>query len=96
MDPGSRSLGGQLAEPITRHAYPQNVSDAAFRQLVDGDPDDRDPSHKPKDGDFTRPIQAAESVWIIVRREAVKAAASAHPYEDPIYWAGFVLVGAPD
>jgi hypothetical protein len=30
----------------------------------------------------------------IVRREAAKAAA--HPYEDPIYWAGFVLVGAPD
>jgi tetratricopeptide (TPR) repeat protein len=32
----------------------------------------------------------------IVRREAVKAATAAHPYEDPIYWAGFVLVGAPD
>ena len=36
--PGSRSLGGLLAEPITRHAYPQNLSDAAFYQLVDGDP----------------------------------------------------------
>jgi tetratricopeptide (TPR) repeat protein len=32
----------------------------------------------------------------IVRREAVKAAPSAHPYEHPIYWAGFVLIGAPD
>ena len=32
----------------------------------------------------------------IVRRQAVKAGPSAHPYEDPIYWAGFVLVGAPD
>ena len=32
----------------------------------------------------------------IVRREVVKAAPSAHPYEDPTYWAGFVLVGAPD
>ena len=32
----------------------------------------------------------------VVRREAVKAASSAHPYEDPTYWAGFVLVGAPD
>ncbi len=32
----------------------------------------------------------------IVRREAVKAASPAHPYEDPTYWAGFVLVGAPD
>jgi foldase protein PrsA len=71
MDRGSASLGGQLAEPITRHAYPQNVSDAAFRQLVDGDPDDKDPSHKPKDGDFTGPIQAAESVWVILRRDAV-------------------------
>ncbi len=30
----------------------------------------------------------------IVRREVVKAAPSAHPYEDPTYWAGFVLVGA--
>jgi foldase protein PrsA len=71
MDPGSRSLGGQLAEPITRHAYPQNVSDAAFQQLVDGDPADKDPSHKPKNGDFTGPIQAAESVWIVLRRDAV-------------------------
>jgi parvulin-like peptidyl-prolyl isomerase len=71
MDPGSRSLGGLLAEPITRHAYPQNVSDAAFRQLVDGDPDDKDPAHKPKNGDFTGPIQAAESVWVILRREGV-------------------------
>jgi tetratricopeptide (TPR) repeat protein len=32
----------------------------------------------------------------IVRREAAKAGPSAHPYEDPTYWAGFVLVGAPD
>ena len=32
----------------------------------------------------------------IVRRESVKSASSAHPYEDPTYWAGFVLVGAPD
>ena len=54
MDTGSRSLGGLLAEPITRHAYPQTISDAAFRQLVDGDPDDQDPSHKPKDGRFHR------------------------------------------
>ena len=71
MDAGSRSLGGQLAEPITRHAYPQTVSDAAFRQLVDGDPNDKDPTHKPKNGDITGPIQAAESVWVILRRDAV-------------------------
>jgi foldase protein PrsA len=71
MDAGSRSLGGQLAEPITRHAYPQNVSDAAFRQLVDGDPEDKDPTHKPKNGDVSGPIQAAESVWVVLRRDAV-------------------------
>src|SRR5262249_59290865 len=38
MDSGSRSLGGLLAEPITRHAYPQHVSDAAFTHLVDAHP----------------------------------------------------------
>ena len=71
MDTGSRSLGGLLAEPITRHAYPQNLSDAAFHQLVDGDPRDKDPSHKPKDGDFTGPIQVGETVWVILRRESI-------------------------
>jgi parvulin-like peptidyl-prolyl isomerase len=71
MDQGSRSLGGLLAEPITRHAYPQNISDNAFRQLVDGDAKDRNPEHKPKDGDFTGPIQIGEMAWIILRRESV-------------------------
>jgi foldase protein PrsA len=71
MDTGSRSLGGLLAEPITRHAYPQNVSDAAFAQLVDGDPKDKDPGHKPKNGDFTGPIQVAEATWVLIRREDV-------------------------
>ena len=71
MDPGSRSLGGQLAEPITRHAYPQTISDAAFYQLVDGDPADHDLTHKPKDGDFTGPIQVQEMAWVILRRESV-------------------------
>jgi hypothetical protein len=71
MDSFSRSLGGLLSAPITRHAYPLNISDAAFHQLVDGDPQDRDPSHKPKDGDFTGPIQADENVWIILRRESM-------------------------
>jgi foldase protein PrsA len=71
MDTGSRSLGGLLAEPMTRHAYPTTISDAAFRQLIDGDPLDKDPSHKPKDGDFTGPIQADESAWIILRRESI-------------------------
>ena len=71
MDAGSRSLGGLLGEPITRHAYPQNLSDAAFQQLVDGDPADKDSSHKPKDGDFTGPIQVSEMAWVILRRESV-------------------------
>ena len=77
MDPGSRSLGGLLAEPITRHAIPQNLSEAAFHQLVDGDPTDRDPTHKPKDGDFTGPIQVGELVWVILRREEVVPATRA-------------------
>jgi parvulin-like peptidyl-prolyl isomerase len=71
MDLSTRSLGGLLAEPITRHAHPENVADAAFAQLVDGDPNDKDPSHKPKNGDFTGPIQASESTWVILRREGV-------------------------
>lgn len=74
MDSGSRSLGGLLAEPISRHAYPKNVSEASFEQLVDGDPKDKDPSHKPKNGDFTGPIQVAQSTWILLRREDVIAA----------------------
>jgi foldase protein PrsA len=71
MDPGSRSLGGLLAEPITRHAYPKHVADRAFQQLVDGDPLDKDPSHKPKNGDITGLIQVSESAWVILRREEV-------------------------
>ena len=54
-----------MAQPITRHAYPQTLSDAAFRQLVDGDPSDKDPTHKPQDGVFTGPIQVGEMAWVI-------------------------------
>lgn len=71
MDTGSRSLGGLLAEPISRHAYPATVSDAAFQQLVDGDAADKNPDHKPKNGDFTGPIQVAEATWVILRRESI-------------------------
>jgi parvulin-like peptidyl-prolyl isomerase len=71
MDTGSRSLGGLLAEPISRHAYPKNVSEAAFYQLVDGDAADKNPAHKPKDGDFTGPIQVAEATWVLLRRESM-------------------------
>ena len=79
MDSGSRSLGGLLAEPITRHAYPQHVADAAFYQLVDGDPKDKDPKHKPKDHDFTGPIQVAEATWVVIRREGVIPAQPVDP-----------------
>ncbi len=78
MDTASRSLGGLLADPITRHAYPQTLSDAAFRQLVDGDQADHDPDHKPKDGSFTGPIQAGELVWVILRRESLDPAKKAN------------------
>jgi parvulin-like peptidyl-prolyl isomerase len=83
MDSASRSLGGLVGEPITRHAYPQTLSDAAFYQLVDGDPADRDPTHKPKDGDFTGPIQVGESVWVIIRRESVEQGAKNLSLKDP-------------
>jgi hypothetical protein len=82
IDVTSRSLGGLLGEPITRHAHPRNVSDAAFLQLVDGDPKDQDPTHKPKDGDFTGPIQVAESNWVIIRREGLIPAQGAD-FKDP-------------
>ncbi len=62
--PATASLGGLLAQPITRHAIPENLSDAAFHQFVDGDSRDKDPSHKPKDGDFTGPIQVGELGWV--------------------------------
>jgi foldase protein PrsA len=75
IDESSKALGGLLATPISRHAYPLNVSDAAFRQLVDGDPDDKDPAHKPKDGDYTGPIEVSgTSAWIILRRESLDPA----------------------
>ena len=69
MDTSTRANGGLLPEPIARHAYPRNVSDAAYAQLVDGDPQDKNPAHKPKDGDITGPIQVTENSWIIMRRE---------------------------
>ena len=82
MDSSSRSLGGLMAEPISRHAYPTTVSDAAFAQLVDGDSNDNDASHKPKDGSFTGPIQVDQATWILLRRESVIPASKADP-NDP-------------
>ena len=48
MDEDSRAIGGLLAQPIVRYAEPLHVSEAAFEQLVDGDPNDKDPTHKPQ------------------------------------------------
>jgi len=82
MDESSRSLGGLVAEPISRHAHPRNVSDSVFRQLVDGDSQDKDPKHKPTDGSFTGPIQVAEATWAILRREQLIPAQAVDP-KDP-------------
>lgn len=71
IDLNTKSLGGVMPEPIVRHAFPRTVSDAAFTQLVDGDPKDTNPTHKPKDGDITGPIQVSETSWIILRRDSV-------------------------
>ena len=77
LDSSTRASGGMLPEPLSRHAYPRTVSDAAFAQLVDGDTADKNLAHKPKDGDITGPIQVEENAWIIMKREEVLPARSA-------------------
>ena len=75
-----------LPDPIARHAYPRNVSDAAFAQLVDGNPNDKDAKGqpiKPKDGDITGPIQVNEDAWIIMKREEVVQPLKAGSLTDP-------------
>src|SRR5262249_9898369 len=84
MDTGSRSLGGLLAEPITRHAYPQHVADAAFAQLVDGDPKDKDPNNRPTNGDFTGPTQVAEATGVVIRREDIVPAQRVDPKNETV------------
>ena len=76
LDSATRSFGGLLPDPIARHAVPREVSDAAFIQLVDGDPADKNPAHKPKDGDITGPIQVNEGAWVILKREALASGKS--------------------
>lgn len=72
IDPATRSDGGKpMNGPLRRHSYPREVTDRIFAQLVDGDPEDKDPTHKPKDGDFTGPIQVTDETWILVKREGV-------------------------
>ena len=71
LDQSTKVHGGLLEQALTRHAYPREVSDRAFQQLVDGDPEDKDPAHKPKDGDISGPIQVTESTWILMKREGL-------------------------
>jgi len=72
IDEGTRSLGGMLAEPIRRYSEPSTVSDAAYRDLVDGDPTDSDKSRKPKDGDISGLIQVSKETWVIIKRESLE------------------------
>lgn len=82
IDTETKPLGGLAVVPMSRYAYPLNLSDAAFEQLVDGDLSDKDPAHKPKDGDMTGPIQvetnSKNSHYVILRRESVDPA---QPYD---------------
>lgn len=72
IDQSTRAEGGKpITGPLQRHSYPREVTDLVFRRLVDGDPDDTDPNHKPKDGDITGPIQVTETSWILVKREGL-------------------------
>lgn len=83
IDPASRADGGKpINGPLRRHSYPREVTDKIFAQLVDGDPDDKDPTHKPKDGDVTGPIQVTEETWLLVKREGVIPARTYDP-KDP-------------
>jgi foldase protein PrsA len=78
IDQATRSVGGMLTEPIARHAEPRNVSDSAFRELVDIDPNitTKDPverkKYMPKDGDITGVIQVTSNSWVIMRREGLE------------------------
>jgi foldase protein PrsA len=69
IDPTTKPAGGKPLEFMRRHSYPREATDRIFRQLVDGDPGDKDDSHKPKDGAISGPIQIAEGAWVIVKRE---------------------------
>ena len=79
MDQATKANGGLMEQPLTRHAYPREVSDKAFIQLVDGDPQDKDAAHKPKDGDISGPIQVTPETWIIMKREGLQPAQQHDP-----------------
>jgi hypothetical protein len=87
-DQATAAFGGLLGQPIPRHAFPRQVSDAAYQQLVDGDPKDTDPANKPKDGDFSGPIQVNDLAWVIIKRESLEPAKPYNP-NDPALRATF-------
>ncbi|MBX6313476.1 MAG: parvulin peptidyl-prolyl isomerase, partial [Isosphaeraceae bacterium] len=97
MDQATRAVGGMLPEPIVRHAYPRPVTDAAFAQLVDVDPEilkaaPQDPAarekylaqHAPKDGAITGPIQVTTNSWIILKREGLIPAQKYDPNDQKL------------
>jgi foldase protein PrsA len=71
IDPTTKPDGGKPMEPMRRHSYPREATDRVFTQLVDGDAEDKDPTHKPTDGKISGPIQIAEAAWILVKREGL-------------------------
>lgn len=80
IDQATKAEGGRpINGPLQRHAYPRDISDKIFQQLVDGDPKDTDPTHKPKDGDISGPIQVSEDAYVIVKREGLIPST---PYDD--------------
>lgn len=79
IDTATRSEGGKMDGPIARHAEPRTVSDAAFRDLVDGEPGDKDTTHKPKNGAISGLIQVTSSTWAIMKRDDVLPAQAYDP-----------------
>jgi hypothetical protein len=72
QDESTRAMGGLLGRPLSRHENPLALSDKAFRDLVDGEPNDHDPTHKPKNGDISGIIEVGDArSWVILKRENV-------------------------
>lgn len=84
IDQSTKVHGGLLEQALTRHAYPREVSDRAFLQLVDGDPEDKDPAHRPKDGAITGPIQVTKETWIIMKREGLIPRSDYNPKDEKL------------
>lgn len=83
IDQATKAEGGRPVNgPLQRHSYPREVSDQIFQQLVDGDPKDNDPDHKPKDGELSGPIQVSEEAYVLVKREGLIEARKYDP-KDP-------------